>query len=248
MEPPSDEELTPIPPTTEGGREGARRAAGVALAGVAVVIGLAGITQIIGGDRAGRPAGETPAGQASDPSGGGAGAVPADVFARFDGTTGAFADYRGRPLVVNFWASWCPPCVAEMPDFEAVHQQFGSRVAFLGVNLTDEPAAAALVRRTGVTYDLARDPQGQLFEVMGGFSMPTTFFVSAHGRIIEQRSGQLTEGQLERLVLSSARSAPSSPPGRAARDPATSSPSGSPTPSPRCRAPSPCSWPSWPAR
>lgn len=202
MEPTGADELTPIPPPTEGDGRGARRAAGVALAGLAVVIGLAGIAQIIDGDRATRPAGETPAGQASDPSGEGAGrAVPTDVFARFDGTTGAFADYRGRSLVVNFWASWCPACVAEMPDFEAVHQQFGNRVAFLGVNLTDEPAAAdALVRRTGVTYDLARDPQGELFTVMKGFSMPTTFFISADGRIIEQRSGQITEGQLASLV------------------------------------------------
>ena len=202
MWPAGDEEVTTVPPTTGADRSGGRRAAGVAVAGVAAMIGLAGIAQLVGGDRGTRPAGEAPAGQAGDPSGGGAAAraVPTDGFARFDGTTGAFADYRGRPLVVNFWASWCPPCVAEMPDFEAVHQKLGDRVAFLGVNLTDEPgAAAALARRTGVTYDLARDPQGQLFEAMGGFSMPTTFFVSAEGSIVEQR-GQLTHRQLERLV------------------------------------------------
>jgi thiol-disulfide isomerase/thioredoxin len=203
MAPTGDEELTTIPPTTRPGRSGGRRAAGVALAGVAVVVGLVGILQIAGGDRGTRPAGEAPAGPEGDPAGRDAAgrAVPTGGLERFDGTTGAFADYRGRPLVVNFWASWCPPCVAEMPDFEKVHQKLRDRVAFLGVNLTDEPAAAdALVRRTGVTYDLARDPQGQLFEVMGGFSMPTTFFVSPEGRIVEQRSGQLTGHQLELLV------------------------------------------------
>jgi thiol-disulfide isomerase/thioredoxin len=203
MSPTGDEELTTIPPTTGPGRSGARRAVGVALAGVAVVIGSVGLIRIAGGDRGTGPAGEAPAGQTDDPAGGDAAgrAVPTERLERFDGTTGAFADYRGRPLVVNFWASWCPRCVAEMPDFEEVHQKLGERVAFLGVNLTDEPAAAdALARRTGVTYDLARDRQGKLFEVMGGFSMPTTFFVSPEGRILQQRSGQLTGPQLERLV------------------------------------------------
>ena len=197
----ADEELTPIPPATVPRPSRARRAAGVAVAGIALLVGLVGIGQLAGGDGDGL-AGEAPADRASDrPGGNAAGSVPAQSFERFDGTAGTLADYRGRPVVVNFWASWCPPCVAEMPDFEAVHRQLGDRVAFVGVNLTDEPSAAdALARRTGVTYDLARDADGRLFEAMGGFSMPTTFFVSAEGRIVDQHSGQLARSRLERLI------------------------------------------------
>lgn len=194
------------PAATASGRAGVRRAVGVAVAGVAVLVAVAGIGQFVGGE-GGDPAGNVPGSRAAPtadaPSGRDAAGrpVPGHMFERFDGTAATLSDYRGRPLVVNFWASWCPPCVAEMPDFEAVHQQLGDQVAFLGVNLTDDPAAGdALARRTGVTYDLARDPNGQLFEAMGGFSMPTTFLVSAEGRIVEQRNGQLSRSQLERLV------------------------------------------------
>ena len=160
------------------------------LGALTVVAALVGIGQLLGPQEQ-EPNGEAPAGQS----------LPTEPFERFDGTAGRLADYRGRPLVINFWASWCPPCVAEMPDFESVHQKLGGSVAFLGVNFTDEQAAAeALARRTGVTYDLARDADGRLFKAMGGSSMPATFFVSADGRIVDRYSGPLSRSQLERLV------------------------------------------------
>ena len=64
--------------------------------------------------------------------------APPTPFLLFDGTEATFADYRGRPLVVNFWASWCPSCVAEMSAaFRPVQEQLGDRVAFLGMNTQD---------------------------------------------------------------------------------------------------------------
>src|SRR3990172_13074862 len=88
------------------------------------------------------------------------------TFEYFDGSEGAWADFAGKPLVVNFWASWCPACVAEMPDFEAVHARLGDEVAFLGLNMqeTDEGAARDLVDRSGITYRLGRDPDGAILD------------------------------------------------------------------------------------
>src|SRR5687767_84591 len=63
--------------------------------------------------------------------------VPEATFARFDGDEGSLADYEGTPLVVNWFASWCVPCVTEMPAFEEVHQLLGDDVAFLGLNSQD---------------------------------------------------------------------------------------------------------------
>jgi thiol-disulfide isomerase/thioredoxin len=64
--------------------------------------------------------------------------APSSEFAMFDGSSATFADYEGRPLVVNFWASWCPSCVAEMAAaFKPAQQGLGDEVAFLGLNIFD---------------------------------------------------------------------------------------------------------------
>jgi thiol-disulfide isomerase/thioredoxin len=129
-------------------------------------------------------------------------AAPTVAFERFDGGPARLDDWRGRPVVVNFWASWCPPCVAEMRDaFEPLHREFGDRVAFLGVNLQDTTEAAlAVVAQTGVTHDLARDPDGALFTAFGGFGMPTTALIDEAGVVVARHTGALTQAQLAALI------------------------------------------------
>ncbi len=84
----------------------------------------------------------------------------------------------GKPLVVNFWSSTCAPCRAEMPDLEAVYQDLGDEVAFLGVDVTDtEQAGAEMVRSTGVTYPNARDPKAEIMGSYGGIALPRTVLV-----------------------------------------------------------------------
>ena len=172
-----------------GGRAKARRGWRIAVIGLAAALAAAGV---VGARDEGT---STPSGATARPK------EKLEVgFERFDGSRASLADYRGRPVVVNFWASWCPPCVSEMPTFEQVHQRYRDRVAFLGVNLTDDPAdAARLVARTGVTYDLARDPRGDAFRAFGGLGMPTTVFVSADGEVLATRTGDLSR-ELEDLV------------------------------------------------
>lgn len=120
----------------------------------------------------------------------------------FDGETARLADFRGQPVVLNFFASWCPPCLAEMPDFEAVHQEVAGEVAFLGAAMQDDSRELALgvVEQTGVTYDLAWDPAGDLFRSFGGFNMPTTVFIDADGRFVERHNGIMTIDQLRAAV------------------------------------------------
>jgi peroxiredoxin len=111
------------------------------------------------------------------------------------------ADLRGRPVVLNFWASWCPPCAAEMPEFQRVHQRLGDRVAFLGVNQRDQAQAAEqLARSSGVTYPLAVDPAGQAFDAFGGLGMPTTVLIGADGTVADIFAGQLDETLLAERI------------------------------------------------
>lgn len=123
--------------------------------------------------------------------------APAVEMVDFDGVKVTLAEYAGTPVVLNFWATWCPFCIAEMPDFQKVSQDTLGDVAFLGVNIQDDPAAAAaMAEETGVTYRLTRDPQGAVYAAFGGIGMPTTVFVDADGMIRDVITGQMSENQL----------------------------------------------------
>lgn len=104
---------------------------------------------------------------------------------------------RGRPVVLNFWASWCVPCRKEMPAFQAVHARLGDKVAFLGVNHQDSrDDALDFLRSSGVQYPAAYDPGGKTGAAYALYGMPTTVFVAADGRILATRTGELSEQQL----------------------------------------------------
>jgi len=112
-----------------------------------------------------------------------------------------YADYADRPLVINFFASWCPNCIGEMPEFERVHGLLGDRVAFLGVSQSDARGASIdLARETGITYDTAIDERGEFFRAVGGVGMPTTIFVRPGGEIADVWVGALNADTLQRLV------------------------------------------------
>ena len=113
-------------------------------------------------------------------------------------------DYAGlddRPLVINFFASWCPTCIGEMPEFERVHRLLGDEVTFLGVSQSDsKDAAIQLASDTGITYETAFDERGELFRAFGAFGMPTTVFVRPGGEILEVWAGGLDARGLRQLL------------------------------------------------
>ena len=113
-------------------------------------------------------------------------------FVTLEEQPAAFAGYEGCPLIVNFFASWCVPCVTEMPDFERFWNTHGAQVAVLGLATLDQlEDAIETVAERGVTYPTGFDG-GDLFVEFGGLGMPTTVFVSPNGKILETHSGLLT--------------------------------------------------------
>jgi cytochrome c biogenesis protein CcmG, thiol:disulfide interchange protein DsbE len=128
-------------------------------------------------------------------------AVPDDRWTTFDGEQRSFADYAGTPVVLNFFGSWCVPCIEEMPAFESVHQEVGDEVHFLGIAVRDSVAdAQGIVDRTGVTYEVGRDAASRLTAAFGVVNMPSTFLISPEGRIVASHSGALDAGGLRRLI------------------------------------------------
>jgi cytochrome c biogenesis protein CcmG, thiol:disulfide interchange protein DsbE len=110
----------------------------------------------------------------------------------------SLASYRGTPVLVNFWATWCTPCVQEMPMLEAAHKKWGSKVQFVGIDRQDyKPDALSFAQKTHVTYPLASDPNATLDGSYRLRGMPTTVFIDRNGRIVDHVTGPLTKSQLD---------------------------------------------------
>lgn len=128
-------------------------------------------------------------------------AAPTIDVPRLDGAGRyANADLRGRPTVINFWASWCGPCRTEMPAlarFARAHPE----VRLLGIAVSDKPSdSTAFAKKVGVGYDLAVDRDGTLFAKFGGTGLPTTYVLDSRGRVARTVSGPLDEKDLDALT------------------------------------------------
>lgn len=133
----------------------------------------------------------------SDASGAaGSGSATLVTFATADGGTTSIDAMKGTPVVVNMWATWCKPCVKEMPAFDEVAaSEAGVRI--VGVNVADSAAdATAFAESLGVSYEQFNDPTGALSDAFGVTGLPATAFVDADGKVVEVHSGALTADEL----------------------------------------------------
>jgi cytochrome c biogenesis protein CcmG, thiol:disulfide interchange protein DsbE len=112
---------------------------------------------------------------------------------------GSLDDFRGQVVVLNFWASWCPPCVDELPLLERTQRRIAVRGAtVLGVNYQDLPEdASRFVDRFGLSFPNLRDRDGEYAEEYSILGFPETFLIDRRGRIAAARRGPVTAGWLE---------------------------------------------------
>jgi thiol-disulfide isomerase/thioredoxin len=114
--------------------------------------------------------------------------------------------FRGKPVVLNFWAGACPPCRAEMPEFEQVHQQYKDRVVLLGldvgpfVGLGSREDGKKLIAELGITYPTGTTFDAEVVKEYGVLGMPTTIFVKPNGKIIRKWTGLLNKTKMTELV------------------------------------------------
>jgi peroxiredoxin len=115
----------------------------------------------------------------------------------FDGRTVTLDGLRGRPVVVSFFASWCPNCRSEQPELSRVASQFAGRVGFVGVSYQDTVAGGrAYQRRYGVPYPLANDPSGRTWARWRVAYQPVVVLVDRQGRVAERFDAGTTGGTL----------------------------------------------------
>lgn len=108
---------------------------------------------------------------------------------------------RGKPVVLNFFASWCGPCIREMPALQAMSEHYKGRVNFVGVTFNDQRAAARQVLdKAGVAYPAGFDPQSDIAYDYAVQKMPTTFFIGPDGKLIERKDGEISEVQLRTVI------------------------------------------------
>jgi thiol-disulfide isomerase/thioredoxin len=134
-----------------------------------------------------------------DPS---ANAVPDFTILDMDGNEVKLSDFFGKPIVLNFWASWCPPCKAELPDFEEACKRYEGKVTFLMVNLTDGKretveVAKEYVASQGYTFPVYFDTKYEAAYVYGVSSIPQTYFINADGSLEARATGMISAARLE---------------------------------------------------
>lgn len=126
-----------------------------------------------------------------------------------DGDTIRIEDFRGRPVILNFWATWCPPCRAEMPVFQSIFDAYHNRIAILAINAADQDtikSVQTLQAQLGLTFPILLDSSGSVQNKYDISSLPTTFFIDSDGIITHiEIGGPLSEvgvrNRLEKMLV-----------------------------------------------
>jgi thiol-disulfide isomerase/thioredoxin len=129
--------------------------------------------------------------------------APSFSVPSLDGSPSALDVYRGHVVVMNLWASWCPPCRAEMPDLQRLYQNYRARnVIVLGVDQGESAQqVAAFAQSLGIHYPLLLDQQQQYGRVYAALGLPTTIVVNPQGLVVHGFDGPLSYPQMVAAVM-----------------------------------------------
>lgn len=131
-----------------------------------------------------------------------ASAAPDFTVYDLDGNAHKLSDFRGKPVILNFWASWCGPCKMEMPDLEKAYQEYGDQIQFMLVDLTDGSQetvekASAFIKEQGYTFPVFYDTAMEGAYAYGVSGIPVTYFINAEGVFVAYYQGAMTADILQ---------------------------------------------------
>lgn len=115
------------------------------------------------------------------------------------------SDFFGKPIIVNFWASWCGPCKMELPEFEEAYKIYGEEIEFLMVNLTDEygetvESVKKFTKDNNYSFPLYFDTEYSASNAYGVYSIPRTLFINKDGNIVKSFTGVIDKETLDRYI------------------------------------------------
>jgi peroxiredoxin len=112
-------------------------------------------------------------------------------------------EFKGTPIILNFWASWCPPCREEMPAFQSLYEESNGKLMVIGVNLQeDKNAIDEFQQELGITFPLLLDPDEKVKKAYNVITQPVTYFINENGIIVDKKLGPLTREEIRQKVAS----------------------------------------------
>lgn len=171
-----------------------------------VVLIVAGAILLITNPFKSKPAIQTPSAGPQTQSLSEAGSKVADFeLESFEGVKFKLSQFQGKPVLIDFWAAWCPFCLEEMPEIEKIHQEFGDKLIVLGVHRSETEsidAGAKFAQERGVTYTLLKDSTGQVYKTLTGGRnfMPYALYIDKEGKIVKVKAGPKTAEEIKQAV------------------------------------------------
>lgn len=122
------------------------------------------------------------------------------------GKTVKLSDFKGTPVVLNFWTSWCSYCRTEMPYFESAYKQYGEQVQFIMLNPVkserSRDGGKTFIKESGYTFPVFYETEGKAITSYGLRGFPATFFIDASGNVVDKNLGAISQAKLNEMIQS----------------------------------------------
>lgn len=125
--------------------------------------------------------------------------APDFALETLDGKTVKLSDFQGKKVMLNFWATWCPPCKSEMPDMQKFYTEAGNDITILAVNIDPEYDVAGFAKEMNITFPILLDKEDKVMNMYQILTIPTTFFIDEKGLIQNKFMGAMTFEQMKKF-------------------------------------------------